>query len=92
MAINPGIPIPSAMPRVSLERADDGVDEDVEDCMTGNTAGPVIIGTSTITVVVEDAKLDLMVTVLFDVQNSAVIALTGLIVSMVRREGNKDDI
>jgi hypothetical protein len=37
MAINPGIPIPSAMPRASLEKplngADDGEDEDVKDCM-----------------------------------------------------------
>ena len=37
IAINPGIPIPSAMPRASLEKplngADDGEDEDVEDCM-----------------------------------------------------------
>ena len=84
MAINPGIPIPSAMPRVSLERpfndADDGVDEDVEDCM----AGPVIIGTSMITVVVEDGKL--VVTVRVDVRNSATV--TVLVVSMVRREGN----
>ena len=88
MAINPGIPIPSAMPRVSLERpfneADDGVDEDVEDCM----AGPVIIGTSMTTVVVEDGKLDLVVTVRVDVQNSATV--TALVISMIRREGNKN--
>jgi hypothetical protein len=36
MAINPGIPIPIAMPRVSLERpvngAEDGEDEDVAVC------------------------------------------------------------
>jgi len=37
MAIGPGIPIPSAMSRVSLERpfngADDGEDEDVGGCI-----------------------------------------------------------
>ena len=41
MAITPGIPIPSAMPRVSLERpfngADDGADEDVGDCGGSST-------------------------------------------------------
>ena len=40
MAINPGIPIPSVMPRVSLERpvngAEDGEDEDVTVCTVDN--------------------------------------------------------
>jgi hypothetical protein len=31
MAINPGIPIPSAMPRVSLERPFDGADDGADD-------------------------------------------------------------
>jgi hypothetical protein len=43
MAIIPGIPIPSAMPRVSLERpfngADDGVDENVGNCMVDVGSG-----------------------------------------------------
>jgi hypothetical protein len=44
MAINPGIPIPRAMPRVSLERpfngADDREDEDVAVCMVGSVSVP----------------------------------------------------
>ena len=63
MAINPGIPIPSARSSVSLERsfsgADDGEDEDVGDCM------PMVDGVIREDNVVvaddiadEDAKLD----------------------------------
>jgi hypothetical protein len=66
MANNPGIPIPSAMSSVSLERpfngadaADDGEDEDVGDCM------PMVDGVIREDNVVvaddiadEDAKLD----------------------------------
>ena len=48
MAINPGIPIPIAMPRVSLERpvngAEDGEDEDVAVC-TVDSVKVAIAGT-----------------------------------------------
>jgi hypothetical protein len=48
MAINPGIPIPSATPRVSLERpvtgAEDGKDEDVAVC-TVDSVKVTIAGT-----------------------------------------------
>jgi hypothetical protein len=63
MAINPGIPIPSAMPRVSLERpfngTDDGVDEDVGDCTVEVGLGPQLVskwawGTETINGAVGD--------------------------------------
>ena len=45
MAINPGIPIPTAIPRVSLEWPFNSEDEDVGGCMVDN-------------VVTEDAKLE----------------------------------
>ena len=53
MAINPGIPIPSAIPRVStLERpfieADDGVDEEVGVCMVDVGSEPQPVGTESI--------------------------------------------
>ena len=48
MAINPGIPIPSAMPRFSLERpvngAEDGEDEDMVVC-TVDSVKVTIVGT-----------------------------------------------
>ena len=58
MAITPGIPIPSAMPRVSLERpfngADDGVDENINvgDCMVdvGSGLSEWVWGTETMDV------------------------------------------
>ena len=64
MAINPGIPIPSAMPRVSLERpfngADDGEDEDVG----GSMADDVICEDNSVVandIADGDAKLDKVV-------------------------------
>ena len=61
MAINPGIPIPSAMSRVSLERpfngADDGEDEDVG----GSMADGVICEDNSVVandIADGDAKLD----------------------------------
>ena len=66
MAINPGIPIPSAISRVSLERsfngADDGEDEDVGDCMLmvdGVTREDSVVVADDIAD--EDAKLDKVV-------------------------------
>jgi hypothetical protein len=56
MAITPGIPIPSAMPRVSLERpfngADDGVDENINvgDCMVVDVLSEWVWGTETMDV------------------------------------------
>jgi hypothetical protein len=63
MAITPGIPIPSAMPRVSLERpfngVDDGVDENVGDCMVDVVSEWVWGMVVTNDITDEDAKLDI---------------------------------
>jgi hypothetical protein len=72
MAINPGIPIPSAIPRVStLERSfnevDDGVDEEVGDCMVDVGLEPQPVGTESIDGVISE-----------NIDNSATVVADGI--------------